>query len=307
MITIQENINLSEHTTFEIGGNARYFVEVNSMTDLEAALEYAKENRLKYFVFSGGSNLLVSDEGFDGLAIKISMSVLSITGTEVVAEAGCSLMEVIHETTLEKLGGMESMYGIPGSVGGALRGNAGAFGTEMKDVVKEVTAFNVWTHQLRKFSNIQCKFGYRDSYFKKDKDWVILSVTFSLTKDEKSHNKAHMTLSLRNERQIQGIKSAGSFFENPLVNTKIQKMFFDEKGVEAKDGRVPAGWLIEKSGFRGVCENGVCTGERSSNYVINEEGDSEAVIALTTKIKEKVFRDHGVELVLEVTTIDSTE
>jgi len=305
---IQENIPLSPLTTFKIGGSAKYFINAETAEDLGAALDYAETRNLPFFILAGGSNILVSDEGFNGVVIKINFresKIDEVTG-EVYAEAGCNLMEIIHETSELGLGGMESMYGIPGTVGGAVRGNAGAFGTEAKDVVTKVTALNIETRDIKTFSNEECGFSYRSSTFKGDQEWVILSATFKLQTggDAEVMKNAEKTLQERNNRQIQNIKSAGSFFMNPKVSEDLQNLFKEEKGAEARNGKVPAGWLIEKSGFKGVCEGGVCTGERSTNYVINNgNASSEDVLKLTGTIKAKVLKDFGVELQEEVTTV----
>lgn len=305
---IEENVSLLPLTTFQIGGNARYFTAVEKSTDLGSALDYAQTRKLPYIVLAGGSNVLVSDEGFDGLVIKINFrsKEVNVTDSELYAEAGASLMESIHEASVKGLSGMESMYGIPGTIGGAVRGNAGAFGTEVTDVVKNVTALNIATREIKTFTNTECQFGYRKSIFKKTNDWIILSATFSLKKDTpaKTLTKAEEILALRNERQIQNIKSAGSFFMNPVVNEELQRLFAEEKGFSARDNRVPAGWLIEKSGFKGSCDGDACTGARSSNYVINS-GNATAVDVknLTEKIRAQVLDDFGVELREEVTQI----
>lgn len=306
---IQENIALAPFTTFKIGGPARYFVDVTQVDDLGAAIDYAQTRNLPYFILAGGSNVLASDAGFDGLVIKISFAqrTFDTQNSEVTVDAGCSLMETIHEAAKLGLSGMESMYGIPGSIGGAVRGNAGAFGTEVKDILKEAVAMNVETREVKTFGNEECRFAYRSSFFKQNPNWIILSATFSLRNEEKDGGAlaaAERTLALRNERQIQDIQSAGSFFMNPIVHKEIRATFEQEKGVSARENRVPAGWLIEKAGLKGVCEAGACTGSRSSNYIINDgTATASAVRALTTKIADKVGNDFGVELHPEVTLL----
>jgi len=307
-MNIEENVPLANLTTFKIGGAARYFVRVNNSADLGIALDYAQTRSLPYFILAGGSNVLISDEGIDGLVIKIDARKSSVNATtgEVFAEAGCVLSDIISQAAKADLQGMESMYGIPGSVGGAIRGNAGAFGTEMVDVVKEVAALNKETREIKTFAKEECSFSYRSSFFKKNDDWVVLSATFTLTQDPEQAvtQKAEKILALRNERQIQDIQSAGSFFMNPTVHDSIQNAFKEEKGVEARGRRVPAGWLIEKAGLKGVCKEEVCTGEHSANYVINKGGaKASSVRELTQKIKDEVLNKFGVELKEEVTQV----
>lgn len=306
---IQENVALAPLTTFNIGGQARYFIEVDAADELGAAIDYAQTRKLPFFILAGGSNTLVADEGFDGVVIKINFSKYAIpatAGEKLYAEAGSVLSEVVLAACQQGFSGIESLYGIPGSVGGAVRGNAGAFGTEIGDRVVSVQALNIETRELKEFTNEECFFGYRTSFFKTNPEWIVVSVTLAL---EPSHTKectakAEETLSVRNERQIQNIQSAGSFFMNPRVSEDIQHMFEDEKGISAREGRVPAGWLIEKAGYKGVSRDGVTTGVRSANYVINEgSATAVAVAAFTSEIKAKVADMFNVVLQEEVTQV----
>lgn len=305
---ILEKVPLAPLTTFAIGGDARYFVTVNDAKDLGAALDYAETRRLPFFILAGGSNILVADEGFDGLVINVGFAKQNIDmqAGRVSVEAGCALADVVRTTANSGLSGMEALYGIPGTVGGAVRGNAGAFGTEIKDILKEVTALNVETREVRTFSNAECTFVYRTSFFKQHTNWIVLAATFTLSQDTDGTAMQRMEkiLDLRNERQIQDIRSAGSFFMNPVVHEKIRATFEKEKRIAARENRVPAGWLIEKAGFAGVCEDGVCTGQRSSNYIINSgTATAAAVTSLAQKISSRVESDFGVALHPEITLI----
>lgn len=305
---IEENIPLAELTTFKIGGAARYFARVSNTSDLSIALDYAQTRNIPYVILAGGSNTLIADNGFAGLVVSMEMKKLSFdraTGL-LSAEAGCNLQGTIDAALEAELGGMESMYGIPGTVGGAVRGNAGAFGTEITDIVTEVEALNKETREVKTFTHDECLFGYRNSFFKKNDDWVILRASLQLTPGDAQELRAAAdeTLALRNERQIQNIQSAGSFFMNPTVHEGIQEQFFAEKGVVAKERRVPAGWLIEKSGFKGECRDAVCTGSRSANYLINTGvATAMSVVEFAREIKMKVLQDFGVELHEEVTLV----
>lgn len=306
-MNFDEQVPLAQYTTFNIGGVARYFAHVEKRKDLGVALDYAQTRKLPHIILAGGSNMLVSDEGFEGLVIKISFSKVTISHRgSVTAEAGVALMPFIMDMCSQGLSGLEHMYGIPGSVGGAVRGNAGAFGTEITDVVTSVTALNIETREERIFSHEECRFGYRTSFFKNNSEWVILDATFLLTEGDAQEciKNAENTLAERNKRQIQDIKSAGSFFMNPVVPESIQAQFEKEKGTPARERRVPAGWLIEKSGFKGACQGEACTGERSANYVINKGSAVSADVRVLTKtIQEKILEEFGVELKEEVTLV----
>jgi len=305
---VEESVPLAQLTTFKVGGSALYFIEVTHQDDLGAALDYAQTRNLPYVLLAGGSNVLVKDSGFSGVVIHLRFEHFSIDQGKCIvsADAGASLMEVIEATTNENLMGMESMYGIPGTIGAAIRGNAGAFGTEVKDVLLEATALNIETREIKRFSNDSCSFSYRSSFFKKNPSWIVLSGVFALRADteELAKARAEETLALRNERQIQNIQSAGSFFMNPLVSNELQELFEKEKGTPARENRVPAGWLIDKSGLKGFCENGACTGVRSANYILNDgTASAQSIKDLAEKIQNTVFDTFGVELQEEVTLI----
>jgi UDP-N-acetylmuramate dehydrogenase len=305
-MNIQQNISLALHTTFKIGGSAHFFVEASSRDELMEAYTYADGKSLAPVILAGGSNVLFPDKGYPGSVIKIAFSKSDMAGNVVTAEAGCSLMNTIMRSAEAGLSGWESMYGIPGTVGGAVRGNAGAFGVEIKDVLTDAEAVNTKTGELYQFSNTECRFAYRDSFFKQNPEWLILSARFSLPQDTPAAcvAKANGTLTERSKRQIQNIRSAGSFFMNPVATKAIQKMFEEEKGEPARGNRVPAGWLIDKAGFKGVCRKEVCTGARSSNYFINN-GNAKAadVLTLAGDIKAAVLQKYGIELKEEVTLI----
>lgn len=302
---VLEHVPLAQYTTFAIGGSARYFVHAQSLADIKQAYAMAQQLQVPVFVLGGGSNVLVDDDGFDGLVIKIEMQEISINNS-VTIEAGAVLKHAIMHAAQAGLGGWENMYGIPGTIGGAVRGNAGAFGTEAKDVVHNVTAWNSITNETKEFTTIECDFGYRNSFFKQHPEWIVLSATLQLTlvKSEEAVQKCTDTFAERTKRQIQDIKSAGSFFMNPIVSEGVQGLFKKEKGQEARGGRVPAGWLIEKCGLQGLQEGSVQTGTRSANYLINVgNATAQDVRAAAQKIKRAVQQKFDVHLQEEVTML----
>lgn len=224
------------------------------------------------------------------------------------AGAGAILRNVIMESAQKGLGGWAGMYGIPGTIGGAVRGNAGAFGSEMKDVCTQVQAWNRDTHEERTFTKEECLFGYRTSFFKNNSEWIVLEAVLQLTDThaDEAVAQAEATLAERHKRQIQDIKSAGSFFMNPTVPEAIQKLFEAEKGTPARDGRVPAGWLIDKCGLKGLQEGPVQTGARSANYLINTGGATATEVRATAqKIHDAVYTTFNVDMTPEVAFVDT--
>ena len=304
MLNIQKNIPLAPYTTFKIGGPAKFFVEAKSESDIADSIDYAKNNNKDFFIFSGGSNLLVSDNGLDGLAIKISNSSIEIKDREVFCGAGTSLSQLAMETAKNNLGGLEWAAGIPGTVGGAIAGNAGAFGGEISDNLIEVKTLSVEEGKLMTFEKKDCDFGYRNSLFKKNSGkFILISAVFDLEagKREESEKKIGDIIKKRKEKQPR-YPSAGSFFKNPVVNKEeIINKFERDTGLKIKDDKIPAGWLIEEVGLKGKKIGGAKVSEKHSNFIINTgNATAEDVIILSSLIKAKVRDRFGIQLEEEV-------
>ncbi len=190
-IKIKKDISLARYTTFKIGGRARYFLIAKSREDIIGGIQWAKKKKLPFFVLGGGSNLLVSDKGYNGLVVqtKSQKSKVKITSqkSEVFeVDAGMPLKSFIKLSMEQGLSGLEWAVGIPGiTVGGAIRGNAGAFGSRMSDVVKEVEVIEIKNLKLKTLKNKDCKFNCKDSVFKKNRTLVILSAVLVLKKKNK--------------------------------------------------------------------------------------------------------------------------
>ncbi len=303
MLDIKENIPLKKYTTFDIGGPARYFVEVESLEEIKEALAFAKEKNIKHFILAGGSNVLFSDDGFDGLVIKMNINSMALHGGELMCGAGTSLMDLLMFAAENSLTGGESLTGIPGSVGGAVRGNAGAFGTEMKDITKEVHVLNAQTMETAVFDNDRCAFSYRDSFFKKNPEYIIISITFQLKEGNKKEIELAMydVIAKRTAKQVQNIKSAGSFFINPVVDENVQKMFERDTGQKPRNGRVPAGWLLDECGLFKKRIGDIQAGVQHANYFVNVgDGTAEQVMQLSAVAKTRVRDEFGVNLKEEV-------
>lgn len=304
MIDIKENVSLAPLTSFRIGGNAKFYTEVLSIEELKEAIVFSKEKNIDFYVLASGTNLLVSDNGFDGLIIKIKANAINVDGEMLTAEAGVPLIKAINMAAENGLSGMEKMGGIPGTVGGAVRGNAGAFGTEIKSCVKTVTAFDVEKMELITCENEQCNFAYRLSIFKENRKIIIFSVAFALQKgDVNEIKKLTMdTIMMRANKGLHGVKSAGSFFMNPVVeNEKLLADFEKEKGVPARNGVLPAGWVIEQAGLLGKKIGGAQVSPLHANYIVNaSDATASDVIMLVSYIKQQVRDQFGIQLREEV-------
>ncbi len=282
--SIRENVRLAPYTTFDIGGEAKYFLEVEEKEQLIEAIKLSKENNIPFFILGKGSNLLISDEGFNGLVIKVNFRKINFEGERVVCGAGVLLNKLVKRLTEESLSGLEWAIGIPGTVGGAIRGNAGAFGGSMIDNILEVEVLKLNSEiEIRKYNKEELKVDYRDSIFKKEKNAVIISASFNFKKGNKEEikKKVNEYLNYRKEKHPVSFLSAGSIFKNPQGKS--------------------AGELIEKCGLKGKKIGGAKISEKHSNFIINI-GNAEAkdVLDLISLAKKEVKDNFGIELEEEI-------
>jgi UDP-N-acetylmuramate dehydrogenase len=302
-INIQRNIPLAQYTTFKIGGPAKFFCEVKNEEEVLEALDYAKENSLPVFVLGGGSNILVSDNGFSGLVIKLRLNNCCLDGLELECGAGVLLSTVVREARNNSLSGIEWAAGIPGEFGGAVRGNAGAYGGEIKDSLVYAKAVEISTGQIKIFENKNCDFVYRSSLFKENKNLIIISarLKFKKGKPEDIEREMEEVIGKRRDKLPQEF-SAGSFFQNPTVeNPEIVARFERDSGTESRESRVPAGWVIDELNLRGKKMGGVMVSEKHANFVVNlGKGKAEDIIMLASFIKQQARTKLGVQLHEEV-------
>lgn len=297
-LAIQENVPLAALTTFQIGGDARYFVEVRTEDQTREALAWAREMGVRSVLLSGGSNVLVP-ERLEALVIRFIGDLSDVQGNTIDTWTGTNLYLLIRTLGQKGLGGWEKLAGIPGTIGGAVRGNAGAFGSEIKDFLVSVRALNADTQEVKEFSNAECAFSYRNSFFKQHPEWIIMRVKLELApvNPEESKHLANDTIAERERRHLQNVKAAGSFFMNPVAPQEIVDMFEKEKGVKSREGRVPAGWLIEKAGMKGATVGGAIASEQHPNYIVNTGAASaHDVRNLAQLIKLEVMNKFGIEL-----------
>lgn len=298
-LDIKENVPLGPLTTFKIGGIAKYFADVRSEADIREAMSWAGENNAKLVVLSGGSNVLVPDEGLKALVVRIRGDLYEFNDGLVDSWAGTNLLGLIEAMGRLGYGGWEKLAGIPGSVGGAVRGNAGAFGPEIKDFAISVRALHAETGETKDFANTDCDFSYRHSFFKDNPEWIVLRVKLQLQKVDSAESArlAEETIQERERRHLQNVQAAGSFFMNPVAPPHIVEMFEKEKGVKSRGGRVPAGWLIEKAGLKGMVVGDAIASLQHPNYIVNQgQASAHDVRNLAQMIKTEVYNQFGVEL-----------
>ena len=305
-MSIQEHIDLHPLTTFRVGGKARYFVEATSETDVIEALTWAREKQVPVFVLGGGSNVLFSDSGWNGLVIKIEIDGITDEGDgRLRVGAGVALHAIVEFAKDHGYGGIERLAGIPGTLGGAIRGNAGAFGAETASAVVSVRALDRNTLDIREYPKDACEFHYRMSTFKKHPECIVLSAVLMLAPGKSpSELEAimHETIATRETKHPQRLLCAGSFFMNPIVSdVSLRKEFELDTGMPAKDEKLPAGWVIDHVGLRGKAVGGAKVSDIHPNYLINTGGaTAESILILASLIKQRVRTELGVRLREEV-------
>ncbi|MEA1925947.1 MAG: UDP-N-acetylmuramate dehydrogenase [Patescibacteria group bacterium] len=313
---IKKNIPLEKMTTFKIGGPARYFCAVENIDDLAEAQQFAVSNNIKTFILGGGSNILFSDRGFDGLVIKIQNEALSLkqetSGKYTIqSSAGTPLSKLAAFSIKNSLTGLEWAMGVPGLVGGAIQGNAGAFGSEMKDCISIVRTVDRessnWSN-LMEISCDDCNFSYRNSAFKENKNHIIWDCEINLSKGNKLEieKKVLKYASHRSKKQppLAKFPSAGSIFKNPVVSKKVHEAFEHDMEVKCRTDRIPAGWLIERCDLKGKRIGNAMVSRKQANFIINlGKATAEDVIILISFIKMKARNEFGVQLKEEIQVV----
>jgi len=300
---VQENVPLKNYTTFHIGGPARYFFVAHTKENIQKAVSAAKKLKMPLFILAGGSNVVVSEKGFPGLVIKIQSTGYTLEGMILRAEAGVEFPTLVRETTQRGLSGLEWAGGLPGSIGGAIRGNAGAFGGEIKDCVLEVEALNE-KGEIQTFPQKQCKFVYRSSLFKQ-KNFVILSVTLELSKGDKEilQSIAQDHVLYRKERHPLEYPNAGSIFKNCDLKMFSKKQQLNMQDVIKVDPFpvVPTAYLIAQAELQGMRVGDAQVSEKHPNYIVNlQNASSKDVALLIKKVKQKIKSKFGIELQEEI-------
>ena len=334
MLKMQENVILKDFTTMRVGGVARYFLTTKSLADLREAFSFVKTRKLPLLVLGGGSNTLISDHSFSGLVIKNEIKGIKFVDKnqdEVILEVGAgeNLDEVIALSVIRKLSGLENLSGIPGTIGGAVVQNAGAYGAEIKDSVIAVSGLNSANGKEFVLKNSDCQFTYRNSFLKNNKKYIITSVSFVLSKKAVT-NIAYAglkeALSVEKELTVEKVRkavlkirgeklpdwhkvgTAGSYFKNPVITqavfAKIKSEFplvpnFPEPNNKVK---VPLAWILDNiCHLKGFQEGKVGLYEKQPLILINLGGATfTEIINFADKIKKIVKEKTNIEIEEEV-------
>lgn len=302
----KQNYPLKELTTMKIGGPAKYFYTARTQWDLIGAISWATHNKIRWYLVGEGSNMIPSDKGFNGLIVKNQIEDFIRTGNTIYVGSGSNLLAFIF--TLDKLGlaGMEKMAGIPGTIGAAVYGCVGAYGQEIKDNLTRVRIYDgkkaAWV------SKDQCRFNYRDSIFKKKKEWIVLGAEFEFRKQDPKEllRTSKAIIKLREKKYPPGLLCPGSFFKNIVVKNikpaSLREQFLKKVPPEkVMYGKVAAGTLLELVGAKGLACGDIEVAGHHGNLIYNlGRGNAAQVKALAKTLKAKVKKKFGIELEEEV-------
>ncbi len=297
---IKPNINLADYTTFKIGGPAKFFIKAQTKDELGQALAWAKAKNLNYFILGGGSNLLVSDKGFDGLVIKLTNEEIEQSGNELVAGAGARLGEAVAWAAEAGLSGLEWAAGIPGSVGGAVRGNAGAYGGEISQTLKAVEFFDAATGQFTTLPTAELAYSYRSSLFKQDTSKIIWQATFALQPGDKEavSAKVNALIAERLARQPHE-PSAGCVFKNLMASDDLVAKL--SAAGKVKGNKLACGLVVESLGLKGKSVGGAKVSDEHANFVVNyAQASAQDVKTLVELIKQEAKARFNLELEEEI-------
>lgn len=304
MVAVRKNVPLAPLTTFHIGGKADYFAETTGALELAEAFEYAEAHHLPVRILGGGSNVIFPDAGFRGMIIRMRDGGIRVSGERILCGAGVPLFDVVRAAAATGLAGIERLAGIPGSLGGAIRGNAGAFGTEIGDATASVKVLLQDTGMVKEYRHDDCGFAYRTSLFKKKPDLIILSAEVRLVPGDRQALEKIIgeTVVKRASKHPQDAQCAGSFFINPIVKSeKLRREFERDTGMAPRGDKLPAGWLIDHVGLRGKRIGGAMISDRHPNYLVNTgDATAEDVMMLASLVKTRVRDELRIQLKEEV-------
>lgn len=282
---IKVNESMKKHTSFKVGGNAKYFITATQVKDIKSVLKLAKEENIQIFILGNGSNVLFKEEKYNGIVLQIKLDNIQIKNDRVIIEAGVKNAIIARKLLEKELSGFEFAAGIPGTIGGAIRMNAGAYGGEMKDIVTSVTYLDYETLQIKEITNEECNFSYRHSIFCENKN-VIVSTTLKLQKSNKTEIETKMNeyMESRKEKQPLEYPSAGSTF-------KRGKDFMTAK-------------LIDECGLKGYQIGGAQVSEKHAGFIINKDNATATdIIELIEYVKKTVYEKTGKNIELEIEII----
>lgn len=300
---VMEREPMAKHTSFRVGGAARLYVVAATPEAMIAAIQAAKDLGIPFYVYGGGSNLLVADEGFEGVIVQAANRGIKIEGERIVVDAGAITAMVARQSVEAGLTGFEWAIGVPGTIGGAVYGDAGCYGGEMRDVIESVDAYRLSDGQRVTLTNAQCGFGYRTSFFKQEPHLIFSSVLRLVKSPDAAASKKKMEdiIAMRKEKQPLESSSAGCVFKNfefdDEKELEILKRHLDVPPSMMAKKQIPVGWLIDQVGMKGKSLGEVEVSSKHGNFFINKgKARAQDIVALISLVKMKVRDELGIEL-----------
>jgi len=300
-LTILENAPLARYTRFAVGGPAKILADASTETALTEALHEIRESGKPYTVMGGGTNLVAADEGYAGVVLRYTNSSIEFAAATVRVAAGAVLQDLVDASIAHGLKGVETMTGIPGWLGGAIYGNAGAYGHSIHERVSSVRYLEgECAHEI---GNAACGFAYRESVFKRRKDWIVLSATLQLepADADELHATASGILKVRNEKYPPTMRCAGSIFKNLLWADLPAAVRAQVPATVVREGKVPSAYFLEQAGAKGLIRGGVRVADYHANLIYNEGGGTaREVHELIADLKRRVHDRFSLDLEEEV-------
>ncbi|MCU1336907.1 MAG: UDP-N-acetylmuramate dehydrogenase [Bryobacterales bacterium] len=298
-----ENVPLNRVTRFAIGGPARILADASSEDALIATREIVRD--APHALIGGGTNLVADDRGFPGVVLRYTANHIEIDGPVVRVAAGAVLQDLVDSTVEAGLQGLHTMTGIPGWVGGAIYGNAGAYGHSIHEFVESVRFYDGSTMSptIREIGNDACEFQYRESVFKRHKDWIVLETTLRLPAGDPAElrAKADGILKIRNEKYPPTMRCAGSIFKNLILAELPEAVRAQVPERVIREGKVPSAYFLELAGAKGMVLGGVRVADYHANLIYNSGGGtSQQVRELIGTLKRSVKDRCGLLLEEEV-------
>ena len=295
------NEPLAQHTRFGLGGPAAILADTEREPAFIEALQTLGASDVRWTVIGGGTNLIVSDNGYAGVVLRFRGAAITRDGDRIEAQAGATLQSVVDFAISQGLEGLERMTGIPGFTGGAIYGNAGAYGQSIADTLESARIFD--GERVRRLERAECEFRYRDSVFKRRKEWLILAAVFGLRSGDAAALKASADeiLATRNRKYPPDMRCAGSIFKNLILNELPEPVRAQVPDSVVKKGKVPAAWFLDQAGGRGLRGGGIQVADYHANLIYNDgTGNARELRALIGELRRRVEAHFGLQLEAEV-------
>ena len=299
---------LAPYTRFGLGGPASVVAITPDESAFREALNIARDSSLPYVVIGGGTNLIVSDAGFPGIVLKLTADRIEREETAVRVDAGAVLQTLVDFTVDHALEGLQTMTGIPGFTGAAIYGNAGAYGHSISEWIDTVRFLD--GDSIREFSNQECQFQYRESIFKRQKEWIILSARLQMRSGDGIglRETADRILAIRNKKYPPTMKCAGSIFKNYLLKELPDSVAAQVPAASIIEGKVPSAWFLDQVGAKGMNSGDIHVADYHANLIYNAgKGTARDLIRIVDELKRRVRERWNIPLEEEVQYVGFAE